>query len=84
VPANQLSLAIGNRGQNARLAAGLTGFKIDIISDVQAKELEKEQNAEEEAAESEEITEAAAETEATAEAAEAAEVSEVAEVGETE
>jgi N utilization substance protein A len=84
VPANQLSLAIGNRGQNARLAAGLTGFKIDIISDVQAKELEKEQNAEEEAAESEEITETAAETEVIAEAAEAAEVSEVAEVGETE
>jgi len=38
VPANQLSLAIGNRGQNARLAAGLTGYKIDIISDAQAKE----------------------------------------------
>lgn len=30
VPDNQLSLAIGNRGQNARLAAKLTGFKIDI------------------------------------------------------
>ena len=42
VPSNQLSLAIGNKGQNARLAAGLTGFKIDIISDVQAKELEKQ------------------------------------------
>ncbi len=30
VPDHQLSLAIGNRGQNARLAARLTGFKIDI------------------------------------------------------
>ena len=30
VPNDQLSLAIGNRGQNARLAARLTGFKIDI------------------------------------------------------
>ncbi len=30
VPDNQLSLAIGNKGQNARLAARLTGFKIDI------------------------------------------------------
>lgn len=31
VPEDQLSLAIGNRGQNARLAAKLTGFKIDLI-----------------------------------------------------
>ena len=30
VPANQLSLAIGKEGQNARLAAKLTGYKIDI------------------------------------------------------
>lgn len=30
VPENQLSLAIGNKGQNARLAARLTGWKIDI------------------------------------------------------
>jgi N utilization substance protein A len=30
VPDNQLSLAIGNRGQNARLAGRLTGWKIDI------------------------------------------------------
>jgi len=30
VPDNQLSLAIGNKGQNVRLAAKLTGFKIDI------------------------------------------------------
>ncbi len=33
VPKDQLSLAIGNRGQNAKLAARLTGYKIDIISD---------------------------------------------------
>ncbi len=32
VPANQLSLAIGNKGQNAKLAARLTGYKIDIVS----------------------------------------------------
>ena len=33
VPTDQLSLAIGNKGQNAKLAAKLTGFKIDIKSD---------------------------------------------------
>lgn len=33
VPGEQLSLAIGNKGQNARLAAKLTGWKIDIKSD---------------------------------------------------
>lgn len=33
VPTDQLSLAIGNRGQNAKLAAKLTGYKIDIKSD---------------------------------------------------
>ena len=35
VPAHQLSLAIGKEGQNARLAARLTGYKIDIKSDAQ-------------------------------------------------
>lgn len=39
VPDYQLSLAIGSGGQNARLAAKLTGFKIDIKSESQAKEL---------------------------------------------
>lgn len=34
VPGDQLSLAIGNKGQNAKLAARLTGYKIDIISEV--------------------------------------------------
>ena len=38
VPDYQLSLAIGKEGQNARLAAGLTRFKIDIKSDTQARE----------------------------------------------
>ncbi len=43
VPERQLSLAIGKEGQNARLAAKLTGLKIDIISDVEATVLEAEQ-----------------------------------------
>lgn len=36
MPDYQLSLAIGKRGQNARLAAKLTGWKIDIKSESQA------------------------------------------------
>lgn len=40
VPDYQLSLAIGKEGQNARLAARLTGFRIDIKSETQAKEIE--------------------------------------------
>lgn len=39
VPDYQLSLAIGKRGQNARLAAKLTGWKIDIKSEQDAREL---------------------------------------------
>ncbi|MDP4107941.1 MAG: transcription termination/antitermination protein NusA, partial [Bacillota bacterium] len=39
VPDYQLSLAIGKRGQNARLAAKLTGWKIDIKSETDAREL---------------------------------------------
>ena len=35
VPDSQLSLAIGKEGQNARLAAKLTGYKIDIKSDAE-------------------------------------------------
>lgn len=38
VPQDQLSLAIGKEGQNARLAARLTGYKIDIKSETQAIE----------------------------------------------
>ena len=42
VPDYQLSLAIGKEGQNARLAAKLTGYKIDIKSESQAAELAQE------------------------------------------
>ena len=38
VPDYQLSLAIGKEGQNARLAARLTGYKSDIKSETQARE----------------------------------------------
>jgi hypothetical protein len=37
VPDNQLSLAIGKKGQNARLAAKLTGMRIDIKSETEAE-----------------------------------------------
>jgi len=40
VPDDQLSLAIGKEGQNARLAAKLTGWKIDIKSQSQAELLQ--------------------------------------------
>ena len=43
VPDNQLSLAIGKEGQNVRLAAKLTGWKVDIKSQTQAKLLEEEE-----------------------------------------
>ena len=39
VPDYQLSLAIGKEGQNARLAARLTGFKIDILNESQAADI---------------------------------------------
>jgi N utilization substance protein A len=42
VPENQLSLAIGKEGQNARLAAKLTGWKIDIKSEPQGADEVKE------------------------------------------
>lgn len=42
VPDYQLSLAIGKEGQNVRLAAKLTGYKIDIKSESQAAELSEE------------------------------------------
>ena len=47
VPDYQLSLAIGKEGQNARLAARLTGFKIDIKSESQMKEAEESATEEE-------------------------------------
>jgi len=45
VPEDQLSLAIGKQGQNVRLAAKLTGWKIDVLG---AKIAEKKEEAEEE------------------------------------
>lgn len=58
VPDYQLSLAIGKEGQNARLAARLTGFKIDIKSETQARESGDFYDYEEEATETEESEEA--------------------------
>lgn len=54
VPDYQLSLAIGKEGQNARLAAKLTGWKIDIKSESQYDEIKnrQEQEADEKAAQS--------------------------------
>lgn len=78
VPDYQLSLAIGKEGQNARLAARLTGFKIDILNETQAADILDEiyESDFDEAEGLEEIpafTEAAAESEEeTAEIAEAA------------
>ena len=46
VPDYQLSLAIGKEGINARLAAKLTGFKIDIKSESQARQMEEPQGEE--------------------------------------
>ena len=62
VPDDQLSLAIGKEGQNARLAARLTGYKIDIkpASQVEMQE-EKEVPAQAPVEEAEEITEETAE-----------------------
>ena len=47
VPDYQLSLAIGKEGQNARLAARLTGWRVDIKSETQLAEEESYQNADE-------------------------------------
>ena len=65
VPNNQLSLAIGNKGQNAKLAAKLTGYKIDIKPefDVLTKHEHDATPAEQpEAPQAEQPAEAAAET----------------------
>ena len=43
VPDDQLSLAIGKKGQNVRLAAKLTGWKIDIHTETEAKKIALEQ-----------------------------------------
>lgn len=62
VPDNKLSLAIGRRGQNVRLAAHLTGYRIDIksASEYEVLEAEREENAavaQEEVAPVEEVAE---------------------------
>ncbi len=59
VPERQISLAIGKDGQNARLGARLTGWKVDIKSDVEMQQLQADQpeapaDAEKPAAEAEE------------------------------
>lgn len=59
VPDDQLSLAIGKKGQNVRLAAKLIGWRIDIKSESRAQEEEEEQARIEEAAE-DAVAEAAA------------------------
>ena len=51
VPDDQLSLAIGKEGQNARLAARLTGYKIDIKPASQEQALAEQDAAEAEPAE---------------------------------
>jgi N utilization substance protein A len=42
VPDEKLSLAIGRKGQNVRLAAQLTGWKLDIISESKFKQMEEQ------------------------------------------
>ena len=63
VPDDQLSLAIGKEGQNARLAARLTGYKIDIKPESQADVCEEDEFAQA-LQEAQEAAEAAAEAEA--------------------
>jgi len=46
VPEDQLSLAIGREGQNVRLAAKLTGFKIDVVGAGEVKEAKEEEKKE--------------------------------------
>ncbi len=57
VPDDQLSLAIGKSGQNARLAARLTEWKIDIKSETQFREMLENANKEKEENENEESSE---------------------------
>ena len=61
VPDDKLSLAIGRDGQNARLAARLTGWKIDVKSESAAARMEELRRAEEEPDEAEEAAEEPAE-----------------------
>ena len=57
VPDDQLSLAIGKAGQNARLAAKLTNWKIDIKSESQFREMLAKKAEEAENEKNEEVTE---------------------------
>lgn len=57
VPDDQLSLAIGKAGQNVRLAAKLTNWKVDIKSETQFKEILANGQNEEESVEAEEVSE---------------------------
>ena len=67
VPDDQLSLAIGKSGQNARLAARLTNWKIDIKSESQFREMLMAQAESGDAEEVEEVKEVETETEETVE-----------------
>jgi N utilization substance protein A len=58
VPDDQLSLAIGKRGQNVRLAAKLTGWKIDIKSETRQAEAELQEYSSYDGAAEEEVVEA--------------------------
>jgi N utilization substance protein A len=85
VPDYQLSLAIGKEGQNARLAAKLTGFRIDIKSETQAAEEERGRREARQAASAEPEAEAPAEPEpATAPAEPEPQAAEPVEAPETE
>jgi transcription termination/antitermination protein NusA len=72
VPDDQLSLAIGKKGQNVRLAAKLTGWKIDIKSETRAAEADLEES----------LREAAESAQPAEDVAEASENSEIDESGE--
>ena len=90
VPDEKLSLAIGKEGQNARLAARLTGYKIDIKSESQAAEEDEyydeyydEDEEEDEALTDEDVSAAIEEYESDSEAEESAEAEDAEETDET-
>ena len=90
VPDEKLSLAIGKEGQNARLAARLTGYKIDIKSESQAAEEDEyydeyydEDEEEDEALTDEDVSAAIEEYESDSEAEENAEAEDAEETDET-
>ena len=90
VPDEKLSLAIGKEGQNARLAARLTGYKIDIKSESQAAEEDEyydeyydEDEEEDEALTDEDVSAAIEEYESDSEGEESAEAEDAEETDET-